>query len=278
MKLTNRDMLLLKTLSTHGMLSTSQIEKYFFNSIATTTVLRRLRMIEKSQLVKRILGLENQQTLWMLTLKGGREVGAHITKKYWSKNMLEHDFQLNELRLSLEKAGIVHSWMPEHEIRSAIFKKHGPTSHNEKIVPDGLIGIDVNGKKESMALELELTLKNQDRIQNTMKKYISTKPLYGLWYVAPKMSILTSVWNHWQKCGGTKSGIKFHVSLLSDVLTSPLNAKLMGQRPIMTIGESWNLKVLTPNAQGVSNQKVVFSGDYRLPSESNHTPNLEKVS
>jgi hypothetical protein len=235
-------------------------------------------MIEKAKLVKRILGLENQQTLWMLTQKGALEVGAQITKRYWSKNMLEHDFQLNELRLALEKAEIVHSWIPEHEIRSAIFKKHGPLAHTEKIVPDGLIGIDVNGKKESLALELELTLKNQDRIQKTMKKYISTKPLYGLWYVAPKMSVLTSVWNHWQKCGGTKSGIKFHVSLLSEVLASPLNAKLMGQRPIMTIGESWNLRVLTPSAQGLSKQRVVDNDQYRIPSESNHTPYLERVS
>lgn len=276
MNLTNRDIHLLKSLSSYGMLSTGQIGKYFFNSIAKTTVLRRLRILEEPQLIKRVLGLENQQTLWMLTIKGAREVKVTLTKKYWSKNMLEHDFHLNELRLSLESVGVVHSWMPEHEIRSVIFKKHGAKGTSERIVPDGLIGVDVNGSKQSIALELELTLKNQERIQCTMKKYLAKQSIYGVWYVAPTMTILNSVWKHWQLCGGANSKMKFHLSLYSEVLSSPIKAKLNGQRPIRAIGESWSPKMLTPTAQGVSRESSKSVESEAAVSGSNHTPNLEK--
>ncbi len=44
--ITMRDIELLKKLSSYGMLSTKQIGAVVFNSIASTTVLRRLRLLE----------------------------------------------------------------------------------------------------------------------------------------------------------------------------------------------------------------------------------------
>jgi len=178
--------------------------------------------------------------------------------------------------LSLEKVGVVHSWIPEHEIRSVIFKKHGASGTNERNVPDGLIGVDINGNKESISLELELTLKSQERIRSTMKKYLSKQSIYGIWYVAPSMTILKSVWKHWHACGGATSRIKLHLSLYSEVLSSPLKAKLNGQRPIKSIGESWSSQVLTPTAQGMSRQVTNNEEVETAISGSNHTPILEK--
>lgn len=163
LKITNRDMRLLKFLASTGLLGTSHIRSRFFGGAARTTFLRRLRMLERKSFIKRVLGLESQEVLWMLTTKGANEVGVIRPKGHWSKNLLEHDYRLVDLRMSLENSGVVHSWMPEHQIRSEIFRKHGPKDFQERIVPDGLIGILVNGKSESIALELELTLKKSDQ-------------------------------------------------------------------------------------------------------------------
>ncbi len=271
-KQTKRDAHLMKSLSSYGMLGSSHIEKHFFGGIARTTVLRRLRLLESKGLIKRVMGLESQELLWMLTTKGGRELRVAVPKTHWSKNMLEHDYRLVDIRLHLESSGIAHSWMPEHLIRSEIFRKHGTKDIHERIVPDGLIGIQVNGKNESVALELELTLKNQTRIKKTLKRYITKGGFYALWYVAPKMSLLSSVWKQWQLCGGQKSKIKFYGSLLQEVVESPLKARLLGTKPVLSIGESWIIKAVPLGAQGVSRQKVKETILNELITGSNHTP------
>ncbi len=271
---TKRDAYLMKSLSTYGMLGSSHIKNHFFGGIARTTVLRRLRLLESKGLIKRVMGLESQELLWMLTTKGGREMRVTIPKTHWSKNMLEHDYLLVDLRLNLEVSGIAHSWMPEHLIRSEIFRKHGAKDIHERIVPDGLIGIQVNGKNESVALELELNLKNQTRIKKTLHRYISKGGFYALWYVAPKLSILSSVWKQWQICGGLKSKVKFYGSLLQEIVESPPKARLLGTKPVLTLGESWIMKAVPLGAHGVSRQKVKTTNQNNLITDSNQTPIL----
>lgn len=278
LKLTDRDFKLFKFLASTGFLGSSHIQEKFFAGAARTTVLRRLRMLESKSYIKRVLGLESQEILWMLTSKGAREVGVTVPKTHWSKNMLEHDYQLVDLRMSLEASGIVHSWMPEHQIRSELFKKHGPKDFQERVVPDGLIGIQVNGKNESVALELELTLKNQTRIRKTLKRYLSKGGVYALWYVAPKMSILNSVWKHWQLNGGLQNKVKLHCSLLDEVLDSPLKARLLGTKPVLTVGQSWIINGVSEAAHRVSTPKLITMNQNEQVNESNHTPNLKSVS
>ena len=66
MNITNRDIEIFKLIANYGMLSSKQINSICFNSIATTTVLRRLRMLEDKRYIQRLLGLESQDVLWIL--------------------------------------------------------------------------------------------------------------------------------------------------------------------------------------------------------------------
>lgn len=278
MKITQRDLLLMKKLSSHGMMSTNLIRIHLFNSIDSATVLRRLRMLEKERLIKRILGLESQEHLWLLTIKGARLARVNLSKSNWNRNLLEHDLILVSVRLALEACQIAHSWKPEHEIRSLLFKKYGLRGIKEKLVPDGLVGVEINGRKESIAIELEMTLKSQDRIKKILRRYLEKAEIFAIWYVAPKKSILESVFNQWQLLGGQRSKIKFYVSLLPDLLSNPLEARLMGFKPTYSIKESWTRKVYASPAQGVSKQNQLKTGNENQTSESNHTPILESAS
>ncbi len=277
MVITDRDLDLFRKLSDYGILSTKLVKNLVFNSIATTTVLRRLRCLEERFYLKRILGLESQETLWTLTEKAADLAEVLMPKRHWSKTMLEHDFKLLNLRLALEGSEVSHSWLPEHEIRSSVFKKNGIRGIKDKLIPDGLMGIEVDGKRLSVAIELELTLKNKDKLKQIVRKYQDTGGLHAVWYIAPTASILNAVFQEWHKGFGSDR-FYFYASYLEDVMKNPLRAKLMGEKPHRLVREAWSIKPAHPPAQGVSilNEKII-EPKLELTIE-NHTPFFETVS
>lgn len=69
--------------------------------------------------------------------------------------------------------------IPEHEIRSKVYKKFGLRDAKNKLIPDGLMGVEVNEKKVSVAIELELvggsqSLKNGaiEQLQTLFSTYL----------------------------------------------------------------------------------------------------------
>lgn len=271
--ITQRDLELFKKLSSYGMLTTKLVRELVFDSIATTTVLRRLRLLEDCSYVKRILGLESQEVLWMLTEKGAAEVGLELFKRNWSKNMLEHDYKLLNLRLLLERHGLTHSWKPEHEIRAMIFKASGFRAAKEKIIPDGLMGIETNGQQVSVAFELELTMKNSTRYDETFRKYGNKQNLHAIWYVAPNIGTVNQIYRRWKKIQNLWNVPRLYLSLLDEVMTNPLAARLMGDK-CDRIKDVWTAH---PPAQRVSSLIENRKSIYDETSSEDHTP-LEKDS
>lgn len=269
--ITQRDRELLRMLSSYGMLSTRLVRELVFNSIATTTVLRRLRLLEDSFYVKRILGLESHDVLWSLTEKGATEVGLELFKRNWSKNMLEHDYKLLNLRLILERHGLAHSWKPEHEIRAMIFKANGFMAAKEKVIPDGLMGIETNGQKVSVAVEIELTMKNSVRYDETFRKYGNKKILHAIWYVAPNKAAIDHIYSSWKKVQSLWNVPILHLSFLDEVMANPLEARLMGDK-CHRIKDLWTAH--TP-AQRVSSLNENNNQLKETTSSEDHTP-LEK--
>ena len=234
---TKRDEALIKRIAELGMLSTNQISELFFAGVTNTTVLRRLRILEASQFLRRVVGLDTKECLWIVTASGAQLVNVKIVKTKWSKHMIEHDHKLIGLRLLLEKAGVARDWMPEHEIRSHMFKKYGLREIKNKIIPDGFIGIEVNGKMESVALELELTLKNKKRYRNIIGHYQNKENLYAVWYIAPTSSMIKSIKETWKKHASSYSGVKVYFSGLDELIKNPLEANLIGLNSVIKLSE-----------------------------------------
>lgn len=274
MVLTQRDLELFRKLSSYGMLSTKQIAHHVFSSIAVTTVLRRLRILEESFYLKRILGLESQDVLWTLTEKAADTAHVIVPKRQWSKNMLEHDFKLLSLRLALEGTGIAHSWLPEHKIRSNIFRENGMRGIKQKLIPDGLMGIEVEGKRVSVAVELEITLKNKRKLKEIVDRYQRISGIYAVWYIAPSATILNAVADLWKKSYVYNSSVSFYGSLLQEVMRNPLKARLLGGELVQTIDDKWTLKPAHPYAQGVSTLREKQLDQKRNLTNENHAPIL----
>ncbi|HAZ13788.1 MAG: hypothetical protein A2X86_19675 [Bdellovibrionales bacterium GWA2_49_15] len=203
------------------MLTTKHINEIIFNGIATTTVLRRLRFLVGENYLKRLTGLESQDVLWTITDKATLLGEGEQFKRYWNKNLLEHDFKLLNLRLTLERQGIAKSWIPEHEIRFLVFKKYGIKAAQRMLVPDGLMITEVQSKKVSVAIELELSLKNKDRLRNIFFRYLEKNDLSYIWYICQGPMIANSVLKTWERVKGAKSPIKLRCSLLDEVMQNP---------------------------------------------------------
>ena len=278
MVITNRDLDLFRKLSIYGMLSTKQISSICFNSIALTTVLRRLRLLEENKYLQRILGLESQDVLWILSSKGAETASVEIPKRHWSKNMLEHDFKLLSLRLFLEGCGLAHSWMPEHSIRSNIFRKIGLRAGKEKLIPDGFMGTEAEGKRLSVAVELELTLKNKDKLRTTLSRYRRQEGILGVWYISPSVSLLNSLIPIWKGQEASSNGAKLYLSVLHEVMKNPLQAKVFYDGRGLETSSLWTPKAAHSPAQGVSIKNGNQEHYKREASSHNHAPNLKEAS
>jgi DNA-binding HxlR family transcriptional regulator len=275
MFITNRDIEIFKHIANFGMLSTKQINSICFNSIAATTVLRRLRMLEDKKFIQRILGLESQDVLWVLLPKGAEAAGVAIPKRHWSKNLLEHDHKLISLRLNLERSGIAHSWIPEHKIRANIFRSNDFRTAKEKLIPDGLMATEADGKRLSVAIELELTLKNKDKLHKTLSRYKRQDGILGVWYIAPTTSLLNSISAVWNDIGASSSGNKLYLSVFEDVIKNPLNAKVFGHGRGLVTSELWTPRPAHPSAQSVSKQDENREHSLSELSPENHAPNYQ---
>jgi DNA-binding Lrp family transcriptional regulator len=188
MALTNRDKILLSVLQSYGCLRTSEIAMKVFSGIRTTTVLRRLRRLEERSYIQKICGLESTERLWALTEKTMQSFLEGAAKIHFPKAILEHDSRLSSLRLRLEELKVAESWVPEHEIRRQVATRYGVKEGARKVIPDGLMGTEVDGVKVSIAVELELTNKNQLRYRDILRDYSAKKNVWAVWYVTQSQS------------------------------------------------------------------------------------------
>lgn len=273
---TKRDEALIKRIAELGMLSTNQISELFFEGVTNTTVLRRLRILEASNLLRRVVGLDTKECLWIVTASGAQMANVQIVKTKWSKHMIEHDHKLIALRLLLEKFGVARAWMPEHEIRSHMFKKYGLREIKNKIIPDGFIGTEVNGKMESVAIELELTLKNKKRYRNIISHYQDKENLYAVWYIVPTSSMIKSIKETWKKHASSYSGVKVYFSGLNELMKNPLEANLVGLNSVIKLSELFaplELSAAQLPAQVVSTPVENNLAEKRHLTSEIHSPN-----
>ncbi len=258
MILTQRDKKLLTQLSRYALMTTKQIQKEVFRGIAITTVLRRLRILENAGYVQRIEGLANAEKAWTVTMKGCEGTTGRIPKRNFNRSTLPHDVRLTDLRLALEGHGLAHSWIAEHEIRSQMARSHGISRMQGRNVPDGLMGIEYEGVKHSIAIELELSFKNQGRYKSIFANYRYKSNLWGVWYLVQTKSLGRHIDQLWRKCYRKTQSPYFMWSLADDVIAKPLNATVYCYDDSFQTGEVWSPKVSTTPAheaaQGVSGQ------------------------
>lgn len=253
MILTSRDLTLFQNLRDYGLLTTRQLAQVHFPDVALTTVLRRLRKLEDGAYIQRLRGSESYEFAWALNDKGAHAIGAQSYKRIFRRDCMDHELKLLSLRLSLEGSGIARSWIPEHDIRSQMARRYGIKELSNRLIPDGLMGIETHGFKESVAIELELHFKNQRRYERTFRDYSRKQNVAFVWYVVSQETLGRHLEKIWKQTVYPGASIKFVWSCLSEVLTDPRRAKLNGIKGGQSIEAAWDAPA-HPSAHEVSTQ------------------------
>lgn len=270
--------MLLNFLADYGMLSTKQIVNLFFADVNIRTVLRRLRILEENKLIRRSGKLEaNNEFLWLVTEKTGNDLGKKYLKLFCSRANIGHDYQLTSLRLILEKMGLVNHWISEHEIKGHIFSKYKMRDAKDKHIPDAIFDSEVAGYKVANAVELELTLKSKDRYKKIINQYLYKDDLHSVWYFVNSRSVLNILKDQFSKEYSSFSKVKIFFTLLSDLKTNGVNAKMIGLNSTSLIKNYFSNAIdsahTTAYKVSMLNENMV-DGNINLTSQ-NHTPILD---
>jgi hypothetical protein len=233
MKLTERDRRVLLDIQDYGLLTTNIIIARHFSNTARTTVLRRLRQLETGRYVKRTAILDDGSFAWHLTEFGVRQLNDKPAKLSFPRAILAHDIAIVELRLRLEEAGIALAWRSEHSMRCELARRLGHRQFATMTVPDGIMAI-AKEHKEAVAIEVELTAKNQSRYRDTFSSYARKHELEALWYVVKSESIGNQLRHEAERYLGHR-GIFFCWSILDEVLRDPRQAPIYALRASGTV-------------------------------------------
>ncbi len=271
MYFTNRDQHLLSNLGNYGLLSTTVIVEKHFNNVDYSTVLRRLRILEKEGFIRRAGLLMTTENLWAIAPKGAKKMSLENFKCYWNQASIDHDFKLIKLRMFLEELGVIKKWVAEHVIRSMIYKKYSLRDAKNKLIPDGIFETKIDNSSHSMAIELELNLKSQSRYKKILGQYQWNKDLLGVWYIVPNLAILNKLKDYWNSTVSSYTEGKIYFSLLDDILT------FKGESLVYSTNEKYILKEFFKMPAHQAAQEVVTNFERPLQNANqltslDHTP------
>ena len=274
MRLQERDIELLKMICDFGLLSTKQVRSLFFKDVAITTVLKRLRILEGESFIKRVTGLESFELLWVINNKGARLIEQENYKTSWSKQLIEHDYKISCLRLSFLNSKLYESWVPEHQIRSLLYKKYSFKGSINKLIPDGLMTLKRKGKVETWAMEMELSLKGKDRYERIFREYGKKENLSGIWYFVKGETLFKSLRDSYKRNSYLLNGKAFVISYIDEVLSSLLDAKVIYSANVETLAHFLGIMNFEPAhvpAHNVSNFNLLKSTSGKALTNGFHT-------
>ncbi len=191
MILQEHDHKLFRQLIRFGLLSTPQISALVFPGIATATMLRRLRLLERGHYVRRGVTLADATNTWIIGTKGIEVLGFGNQYHFTNRNGIQHDVFLTDVRIALERLGLGKDWTPEFEIRAARMRNEGRTRH-PPLIPDGLMIESIRGESKAIAMELELTRKSHRRYGRILDRY-AIKSVHRIWYIVNHLGTANAI-------------------------------------------------------------------------------------
>ncbi len=261
---TPRDQKLLHQLGDFGVLSTGQIRELFFPEIAKTTMLRRLRILEQWDLIRRLRGLSDGSHGWCLSQRCATALGFVGIGRRLNRHTLEHDVTLSQVRLALGSVGLGTQWTPEHVLRNEAWRARKPHTPEPENIPDGVLAIEVEGKFLAVAVELELSAKNKDRYRKALKAYWWKHNLALIWYLVPHEALGRKLEHIWHEVTSGGPDIRLRWSIIEQVLKRPYDIVLRRKGGTRLLREITPMK--PPDAHEVAHP--MSSPDREMPSNS----------
>ncbi|MGI9509619.1 MAG: hypothetical protein ACR2QJ_09775 [Geminicoccaceae bacterium] len=175
MEFTDRDARILLWINGHGFATGCQVANWL--GIRYQTAHRRLKILTDAGCLRSARAGHNRQTL-RLTKAGVTQCGDNLPPLRAIRfGSFVHDLRLIDLATNLARETGGH-FTTERRLRQKCgLKRIGISGH----VPDGLLKLD---DKPSIAIELELSTKGWQRLQNILQAYAAEFDLGEVWYFA----------------------------------------------------------------------------------------------
>lgn len=226
MILQSRDQEILLKLSRYGILSSKQISELFFKNIRHTTMMRRLRMLEKENFILRAKGLPDSMSAWYLGAKGAKVIGASHPSRYSNQNIILHEVSLSEVRLVLESMGIGEDFTTENDLRREYQWRRDDPANANRVIPDGIFVAMKNGNPQMVALEVEIQPKNWSRLNKIFTEYSKMSSIAKVFYIAGSDAIANLVIREWSKIRPSAHSPNLFVCFLDELKQKKESARV----------------------------------------------------
>lgn len=216
----------MQRLADFGVLCTSQIKSLYFPQTRKTTMLRRLRRLEKSAFVRRRRGRVEGEFAWSLGPKGAAALGLSSRAMLTGRASIEHDVLLSQVRLSLLKAGLGENWRSEESLKRQTYRHSRMYQPERAVIPDGLFTAPRKNTYVSIALELELTAKKKERYRKIFSTYALKSNIWLIWYLVENANLGGLILEQWKKIRPSNNPPYLGWSLIKDVLNCPQGSEV----------------------------------------------------
>ncbi len=272
MKLQTRDKELLSAVLKYGLLSTRQIGELFFKDLHHTTLMRRLRILEKEKLILRIDALPNHQSAWSLGAAGAKILEVEPPGRFTNRNTTFHDVTVSEVRIALEKVGLCQDFTGEMEMKKRINWKIGEKEKEFMQVPDGIFTATPKGHDSSsvIAMEIELHPKNHARYRRIMRHYLQNQSIQYVWYFVKTKGIANTINSEWRKLKGQNRSQALLFSVIGEVDKNPETLMVYSASggKWMKLSDRFNLPHLNENQKPSTDQDIGRKNDAGLGNKA----------
>lgn len=166
---------------------------------------RRLRHLQRIELIEPLIGDGDVQLGYRLTKKGMKFAkknsflrSATVQSRPAFRTQFDHDQIVNEARHILSASPIVSELISESELRSRIGKRLATTTaaDHEWKVPDALFTLLTTRGPMTTALEVELTQKAKARYSKIVATLLTSKSFQFVFFICKDDRLATLIRNH----------------------------------------------------------------------------------
>jgi len=228
----SRDIDLFHYLHSVKIATIGQIGRDCYYNLADPGLYKRLLRLEKVGMLQgHISSLSNRKKIYHITRKCFNNFikKSDLKRNELKSDAIQHDLCLVEIRKTLLQSKLVNSYVTENTLQTFPIRNLGeqyePFVRNNS---DAAIKLVVNETPIYFALELELTLKNKQRISEKIKSYYSESGISRVLYVVDNSTSINSIISQEKKVDTNKKAKFFYTTynrLIHDKDTSFSNWK-----------------------------------------------------